>query len=148
MIEVILLDSGPLGLVTNPKSNPENLACKAWMDDRLNEGCQIIIPAIIDYEVRRELIRANKTAGLRRLDELYKALEFLSLTDAMLRHAAELWAHARALGRQTAADNMLDVDMILAAQALSLNNPDAIIATTNIDHLTHFVSADVWRNIT
>ncbi len=28
---IILLDSGPLGLVTHPKANPDADACKQWL---------------------------------------------------------------------------------------------------------------------
>jgi hypothetical protein len=27
----ILLDAGPLGMITNPKSSPENEACNGWL---------------------------------------------------------------------------------------------------------------------
>jgi len=37
--------------------------------------------------------------------------------------------------------------MILAAQALTLGDPDVIIATTNVGHLARFVPADLWQNI-
>lgn len=123
------------------------MACKAWLEDRLNDGYRVIIPAIVDYEVRRELVRASKTAGLRRLDEFCNSLEFLSLTDAALRHAAELWAQARSSGRQAAADHVLDADMILAAQALSLNDPTAVIATSNVAHLAQFTPAALWKDV-
>src|ERR1017187_1426461 len=28
---IVLLDAGPLGMITNPKSSPENEACKNWL---------------------------------------------------------------------------------------------------------------------
>jgi hypothetical protein len=37
--------------------------------------------------------------------------------------------------------------MILAAQAVSLGLPQAVIATTNVGHLSRFVQADLWQNI-
>ena len=147
MTDVILLDSGPLGMVTNPRPNPENIRCKAWLEQRLEDGCRVIIPAIVDDEVRRELIRASKTNGLRRLDSFCEALEFLSLTDTMLRQAAELWAHARSIGRPTGSDAVLDADMILAAQALSLGESGGVIATTNVAHLSLFAPAELWSNL-
>ena len=147
MIGPIVLDSGPLSLATNPRTSPVNLSCKGWLEDRLNEGCRVIIPAIVDYEVRRELIRANKAAGVKRLDEFCGALEFLSLTDAHLRDAADLWAQIRQLGRPTASDPAIDGDVILAAQVLSLNTPSAVVATTNPAHISLFVAADLWQNI-
>jgi len=33
-----------------------------------------VLPEIADYEVRRELIRAKKNKGIKRLDELKKVL--------------------------------------------------------------------------
>jgi hypothetical protein len=38
--------------------------------------------------------------------------------------------------------------MILAAQAVTLNVADFAIATTNVGHLSRFVPADLWQNIT
>ena len=31
-MRVIVLDTGPLGLVTNPKQSGENLACYQWLE--------------------------------------------------------------------------------------------------------------------
>jgi hypothetical protein len=65
-----------------------------------------------------------------------------------MKRAAELWTHARQVGQPTAGNNTIDADMILVAQAESLNDPDAIIATTNVGHLSRFFPADLWTNIT
>lgn len=111
---------------------------------------RIYVPEIADYEVRRELIRAGKQAGVVRLDTMKTLARYLPITaDAMLL-AADLWAQARNAGTATAADLALDGDMILAAQALSLNvSPsEIIVATSNPRHLSRFVPADLWTNIT
>ena len=149
MTLVILLDSGPLGLVTNPKANPENTDCNLWLDSLLDVGHRVIIPAIVDYEVRRELLRADKRKGLERLDAFLNALEFLPLTPQALTYAAMLWADVRKAGKPTSDDKALDGDVILAAQALTLNVPatDLVIATTNVGHLGRFLNAEEWRNI-
>ena len=147
MSRIILLDSGPLGLITNPKATPENRACKNWLDTLLANKCRVIIPGIIDYEIRRELIRAGKQSGLRRLDEFCRALEFLDIRQAALFKAADLWALARKQGRQTADDHSLDADVILCAQTLLLNDTDAVIATTNSRHLSQFARAEIWDKI-
>jgi hypothetical protein len=60
---IVLPDAGPLGMVTNPKSSPENEACKNWLSRLSHQGVEIVIPEIADYEVRRELVRAGKTVG-------------------------------------------------------------------------------------
>ena len=61
---VVLLDAGPLGLITNPKRSPVSTACAVWVQSLASAGCRMVVPEIADYEVRRELLRANKTAGI------------------------------------------------------------------------------------
>jgi hypothetical protein len=72
---IVLLDAGPLGLVTNPKQSPPGTACARWLQSMLASRARVIVPEINDYEVRRELLRANKTAGVAQLDALAAALD-------------------------------------------------------------------------
>jgi hypothetical protein len=65
-----------------------------------------------------------------------------------MRQAAVFWAEARQRGQPTAGDKTIDSDMILAAQGVMLGVSDIVIATTNVGHLTRFVPADLWQNIT
>src|SRR5580658_9420658 len=74
MSEIVLLDSAPLGMLSNPKSTPENDDCRAWLARLLARGVKVGLPEIADYEVRRELLRADKTARMARLDSLKQAL--------------------------------------------------------------------------
>jgi predicted nucleic acid-binding protein len=146
---IVLLDAGPLGMITNPKSSPENEACKDWVTKLVSRGVDIVIPEIADYEVRRELLRAGKDRGLARLDALKAMLGYASITTPVMLKAAEFWAAARRMGRQSADDASLDADMILAAQADSLKRTgdNAVIATTNVRHLALFTTARVWRDV-
>ena len=50
-------------MITNPKSSPENEACKNWLASLAYNGVEVVIPEIADYEVRRELLRAGKERG-------------------------------------------------------------------------------------
>jgi predicted nucleic acid-binding protein len=145
--QVILLDSGVIGLVTNPKRSPESIACTKWLQTLVTANIRVIIPEIADYEVRRELLRANKTRGIARLDEFVNLLEYLPLTTVAMRQAALFWAQARQQGQPTAGDKTIDGDMILVAQAVTLNDLNITIATTNVGHLSRFVTADLWQNI-
>ena len=147
MNQTILLDSGPIGLVTNPKLSTEGVACANWLQSMISTGHRIIIPEIIDYEIRRELIRANRLNGLRRLEQLITLGEYLPITTAAMRQAALLWAQARQQGQPTAGDKTIDADVILASQAMTLAISDVVIATTNVGHLSRFVQADLWQNI-
>lgn len=115
----------------------------------LQKGRRIAVPEITDYEVRRELLRSERTLGLRRLDSLRKELGFLPITSAAMLKAAELWATARKKGKPTAADTELDADAILAAQALtaSSSSDDTVIATCNVKHLNLFTAAKLWSDI-
>jgi len=145
--DVVLLDAGPLGLLAHPHHPPQVTACRQWAAALQAAGRRIIVPEIADYEVRRELLRAGKPLGLALLDALAGQLEYLPLTTAAMRKAAELWALARQQGQPTAADAAIDADVILAAQALTLGSPDVVIATTNVGHLARFVPAEFWQNI-
>ena len=110
-------------------------------------GARVIVPEIADYEVRRELIRARRTGGITRLDALIAQVDYLALTTRAMRQAATFWAEARQQGRPTAADPALDGDVILAAQAATLELTDVVIATTNVRHLSRFVPAALWFDI-
>ncbi len=148
MPRAVLLDATPLSLLAAPLSRADAQACLAWAGGLLAAGNRVIIPEIIDYEVRRELLRAGKKASLRRLDALAQLHEYLPLTTSAMRRAAELWALARQRGQPTAGDSTIDADMILAAQALTLlNAPAVVIATNNVAHLSRFVAAELWPNI-
>ena len=147
MSAVILLDTGTLGVLTNPNRNPHLRAIRRWLIDLQNAGRRIILPEITDYELRRELIRNGSQKALANLDQLHLQIEYLALTTPVMRLAAELWANARNAGQQTAHDHALDGDVILAAQAQSLGVP-VVVATDNPAHLSRFVPSDSWQNIT
>jgi hypothetical protein len=145
---IVLLDAGPLGMITNPRSSPENEECRDWLAALVFKGVEVVVPEIADYEVRRELLRADKTMGLARLDALKGLLAYAPITTPVMVRAAGFWAAARKQGRQSAGDASLDADMILVAQAteLSVRSP-AIVATTNVRHLAVFSPARLWREI-
>jgi hypothetical protein len=146
---IVLLDAGPLGMITNPRSSPENEACKNWLASLAYNGIEVVIPEIADYEVRRELLRAGKDRGLGRLNALKAMLGYAPITTTVMLKAAEFWATARNVGRPSADDASLDADMILAAQAGALvrAGDETVIATTNVRHLALFASARMWREI-
>lgn len=146
----IVLDSGPLGLLSNPAGTAEVQAITKWSTACTVAGHRLYVPEVIDYELRRELLRAGKTKGRLALDALKTLFRYLPIkTDAMLR-AAELWADARVRGIATGDPKKLDVDVILAAQALTLGAPKSklIVAAPNVRHIAHFVAAADWKNIT
>ncbi len=142
----ILLDTGPLGMITNRPGNPECQAIQQWFN-ALSD--RILLPEISDYELRRELIRANKLRGLRQLDQLKISTLYLPITTQTMLKASELWARARNQGYPTAPPEALDGDVILAAQALILEEQghNTIIATTNVGHLSRFTTALTWQEI-
>lgn len=148
MTRVVLLDAGPLGMVTHPGGVAEVDACKVWLQGLVSRGTRVLVPEIADYEVRRELLRARKARSLSRLDELLDALEYLPLTTAAMRRAAELWAEARQQGQPTADAKALDADVILAAQGLTLlTEGEVVVATTNVGHLKRLITAETWREV-
>jgi predicted nucleic acid-binding protein len=145
-VTAVVLDTTPLGILCHPRNPPPVVACRDWLAALEAAGRRVVLPEIADYEVRRELTRRNSRSGLRILDSLGRRLDYRPLTTPAMRRAAELWAQARRTGRPTAADPALDADVILAAQALALGGP-VVVATANPAHLSRFVPAELWQNI-
>jgi len=147
----VVLDSTPLGSLTQRPGMTEPDACRYWLAAKTNAGVRIIVPEIVDYELRRELIRSRKMSSLKRLDAFigHPTTTFLPINSGAMKLAAEMWANARQRGMPTADPHALDVDVILAAQVLAagLQPTDFIVATSNVSHLSHFVPCDIWSRI-
>ncbi|HEY6333542.1 MAG TPA: hypothetical protein VI756_29745 [Blastocatellia bacterium] len=141
---IILLDSGPLGRLANPRATGESAQCLTWLETMITAEVRVMVPEICDYEIRRELLRINSAKSVAILDELRIRLGLVALNRSTMLRAADLWAQTRKIGLPTAHDKALDVDVILAAQALEVNG---IIATENAAHLNRFVKAEHWRDI-
>jgi hypothetical protein len=142
---IIVFDSDPTGLVCHEPGNPDGEALRNWMFKEWSDGATIIVPAIIDYEVRRELIRKEFTDSLKRLDAFYadKKLWLLSIKDSAMQTAARLWAEARRRGEPTAHEQAVDCDVILSAQAMDYctDADDWWILTENVGHIARYVGA-------
>ena len=148
MTTIFLLDSSIIGAVTNPKTNNQSVReCQDWFDRCLEISQIFVLPEIADYEIRRELLRANKLNGIIRLERL-TLLEYQPIDTQTMLLAAQLWAESRQRGNPTADPRELDGDVILAAQAKQLEflGYEIIVVTTNIGHLSQFVTAKLWQN--
>lgn len=68
-----------------------------------------------------------------------------------MRLASYLWATSRSQGQPTADNKTLDADVIIAAQCQLIQEKhpgqSLIVATTNVKHLSRFVTAKKWQNI-
>jgi len=115
---IVFLDSGILGAITNPnpKSTPVK-QIKTWAAQLEQAGHALIVPAVADYEQRREHERRGATNSLAALDQFIAAVpdRYLELTDSALKRAARLWADVRKRGLPTADAKALDCDILLAA---------------------------------
>lgn len=110
MARFILLDAGPLGLACSRPGTTEVDQCRAWLAHIETSTADAVIPAIADYEVRRELIRLSATAKIRRLDALRGRFGCVPIELSAFDRAAEFWALIRRGGMPTATDEALDVD--------------------------------------
>ena len=146
MSRVILLDTGPLGLVTHPR---DHHGAGPWLAQLLLRRTAVRIPEIADYELRRELVRAGQSRSIDRLNGFKRALGYLPLDTDTMMLAADLWAKSRSAGKPLADDAALDGDVILAAQAqiLAAGGHEVIIATTNARHLSTLVDARLWSDV-
>lgn len=146
----ILLDTSILGQLCHP-NRQNNQPIVRWLQSLLTtpSDIQVFLPEIADYELRRKilhLIRKGQASSksIERLDDLGKLLDYLPIDSEIMHRAAELWAESRATGNPTAAEQALDGDVILAAQAVAVN---ATIVTTNRKHLSRFVPAKDYFEI-
>lgn len=148
----ILLDSTTLGVLTHPARKSEHVFCREWAKKMVKGGVHVFVPEITDYEIRRELLRADKIEGLKNLDRLGQmGIIYLPLKPGMMRKAAELWAWARKTNQSTAAADRIDIDVILAAQAVIValeTGEKTVVATNNIKDIKRYTDAEKWQNIT
>jgi len=146
MTDLVVLDSVTLGDLSHPRCSP---AMSEWVTRLESRGCRLGVPEIADYEVRRELLRANKLRGLRRLDALKERHAFMPITSPAMGLAAQIWAEARRRGRPGAHRRSLDADVIIIAQAVLAGGDGAqvVVATTNTRHFEAFVNAQPWQEI-
>ena len=148
MSKVIVLDSGPLGLLVHRSGVAPADDCRRWAKAHLLAGSRFIVPEIADYELRRELLRLGKKEAVAKLDAFAPrhTEAYLPITTDAMRLAAELWAQSRRTGTPTASPSAIDVDVILAAQVLSCGHAsgECVVATSNLGHLTQFVPAQRW----
>ena len=130
----VVLDTTPLGLLTQKKGVPEAEACHTWYQTLINFGCLFFVPEIADYKLRREFLRQGNGGAVSRL-QIFNA----ATTD-------------RYLPLTTAPPEALDADALIAAQT-SLLNPAAsglaatVVATANVGHLSALTNAVLWSNI-
>ncbi len=152
---IVFIDSGVIGLLSNPNDLEEAIACENWLYTMLLRGVNVYSSDLCDYEVRRSLVLAslNKSDinGIPKLNALREIISFLPITYPLLLKACSLWAQARSRGIPTASNSSLDVDIIICShwQTLQEESPGrrAVIATTNVKHLSRFAEAQLWRNI-
>jgi hypothetical protein len=152
MLAAVILDTHPLSLVCQRRGKPDADACRQWLTNCMRAGLRFYVPEVADYEVRRELIRAGKTAAVARLDRFGASVpgRYVAITTVAMRRAAELWAEARRAGAPTADPQALDGDVILAGQSLTMPvlASELMVATGNVRHPARYVPADLWQNIT
>src|SRR5689334_15382489 len=110
MIKVVFLDSTPLGLLSQRHGIRSADEAHEWFAFHLSRGIRFVVPEIVDYELRRELLRLRKRTSVARLDAFNAARpdRYLPVSTAALRLAAEIWATVRQQGIPTADHHALD----------------------------------------
>ena len=142
MSSPLVLDTGPLSRACSPYGRrSENQEFLEWLRGRAEEGVEICIPEIADYEVRRGLLHVRASGQLRTLDR-FERFTFLPLNREAMLLAATFWAEGRRHGTSTADPRELDCDVVLAAQASLVGGA---VITENAGPLGRFVAASGWR---
>jgi predicted nucleic acid-binding protein len=152
-MKLIFLDASPLSTLSDPRNSPSVIAITSWLISKVNSGVIVCIPEIVDYELRREMVRSNKTDSIIALNNLQSVCKYISTTTETYLLAADYWAQLRNSGLPTGDPKKIDIDVILCAQAatearrLGLSSSEFIVATSNVDHIQRLVPADKWENI-
>lgn len=150
MPQPLLLDSSILSCVLRPEIADNGPVATAILQLLEDPRYEILVPEIIDYELRRKLLhmghhrhQARRWAkeALILLDELV-SVGYLPLITNTMRLAAMLWTQTRAKGELRGPEEDLDVDVILAAQARQVGGH---VVTANEKHFKHLVGVFDWR---
>ncbi len=152
---IIFIDTGVLGLLSSPNKREEVINSQEWLYYLLSRGVNVVSSDICDYEVRRgtflTIKEKLKQQSQEKLEALHDLINFLPVSSIILKQSAELWAKTRQLGLPTAEVENIDIDVIIGAtcQLLEEEYPGQrlIVATTNVKHLSRFVEAQNWFNI-
>lgn len=78
-------------MLTHPRQTAEVAAMTDWLAGMLRSGNRVLVPAIIYYELKSELLRAEKPFSVGRLNVFSRASNrYVPLNDAALHLSAEL----------------------------------------------------------
>ena len=147
---LLLLDSNVLGKILRSDLDENKRVSEAIFRLQEDPLFRVCIPEITDYELRRKLLhlghrrhQASKWAreALIDLDRLISAAGYVPLTTETMRLAARIWAQTRAAGQSRVAEDGLDIDVILAAQARLSGGH---IITTNEKHFRNIAEVFDW----
>jgi len=78
-------------------------------------------------------VQATFRESIRRLDYLIRMVGLSPLTREILDHAAKLWADCRGRGLPNTNEDRIDIDVIVAAEAVQMN---AEVLTQNAKDFT------------
>lgn len=153
---IVFLDTNILGLVASPSKTDKAKACNQWFYSLLARSVYVISSELYDYETRRSLILASfidsQVQGIDNLNFLHSLIDFFPVTQDVFNQAAQLWAESRQKGQPTADSKNIDADVIIAAtcQIIQAESPgqNLVVATTNVKHLSRFITANTWQEIT
>ncbi len=144
MSAIVVLDARPLSQIAHPRKYKP---ISDWLKDVAASGRRVVIPEIVDYEVRRGLLRIPARRQIHELDAIKKRLYYFPLSTELMMSAAQVWADARRMGKPFTSDDRLDGDAILIAQAQAWGDPRRVtVITENLKHLAPFVNAIRWQD--
>lgn len=94
---IVLLDAGPLGLITNPNQyNAEAIQCQEWAWELVKKRVFVCVPEIAYYESRRKYVHLKNEKALKRLEDFvnHPRITYAPLTTEIIKKASDLWGWA------------------------------------------------------
>jgi predicted nucleic acid-binding protein len=137
----LLLDTNVLARLCHPTGYQD---VKDWFRSLLLRGAdapEILVPVLVDYELRRSLVGRGASTSLAHLDSLAQSMTIVPVTAEIARRAAEISASLGADKHK----QLPDGDILIAATA---QTEGAVLVTSDVDFRSiPGVTAKDWSEI-
>ena len=145
-MKTVVLDSLPLAELCRRKIKNEVGNLLLFLR---NKKIALRVAEITEYELRRELLRAERYRSDNRLNKFYLTERIIPIDRLALIKASEIWAEVRNSGMPTASNERIDIDTIMVAQSLTLKKDfeEVIILTGDPEDISRFChyGIKVWK---
>lgn len=158
---LLVLDTGPLGLLTNPNKTEKPEACRHWFENMAQNGARVAVPQTSYEEVCIGIQHAHTVHGIDRLNkfvnEVYDRNLWIATNRVVTMEAERLQESTKTRGKMTGDPNELNPDCKIAAACklapqLLDDIPQGTRCVVVTDNIKHYKQIEVecykWQDLT